>query len=67
MQLLRCLETGLVLIKKAVIHSVSGSNLPHARGISIFFPEKRIHPSYKKANFAKNNWINFLSKYVLNQ
>lgn len=67
MQLLRCLETGLALFKKVVIHSVSGSNLPHARGISIFFPEKRIHPSYKKANFAKNNWINFLSKYVLNQ
>lgn len=67
MQLLRCLESGLGLFKKVVIHSVSGSNLPHARGISIFFPEKRIHPSYKKANFAKNNWINFLSKYVLNQ
>lgn len=67
MQLLRCLETGLALFKKVVIHSVSGSNLPNARGISIFFPEKRIHPSYKKANFAKNNWINFLSKYVLNQ
>ncbi|CAN5204828.1 N/A [soil metagenome] len=67
MQLLRCLDTGLALFKKVVIHSVSGSNLPNARGISIFFPEKRIHPSYKKANFAKNNWINFLSKYVLNQ
>lgn len=67
MQFLRCLESGLALFKKVVIHSVSGSNLPNAHGISIFFPEKRIHPSYKKANFAKNNWINFLSKYVLNQ
>lgn len=67
MQILRSLELGLGLFKKAVIHSVSGSNLPHAKGISIFFPEKRIHPSYKKSNFAKNNWINFLAKYVLNQ
>lgn len=66
-QFLKCLESGLALFKKVVIHSVSGSNLPNARGISIFFPEKRIHPSYKKANFAKNNWINFLAKYVLNQ
>lgn len=66
LQLMRTLETGLALFKKVVIHSVSGSNLPHAKGISIFFPEKRIHPSYKKANFAKNNWINFLAKYVLN-
>lgn len=67
MQILRSLEKGLELFKKVVIHSVSGPNLPHARGISIFFPEKRIHPSYKKSNFAKNNWINFLAKYVLNQ
>lgn len=67
MQIIRNLELGLGLFKKVVIHSVSGSNLPNARGISIFFPEKRIHPSYKKANFAKNNWINFLTKYVLNQ
>jgi Clostripain family len=67
MQILRSLEMGLGLFKKVVIHSVSGSNLPHAKGISIFFPEKRIHPSYKKSNFAKNNWINFLAKYVLNQ
>lgn len=67
MQILRSLEIGLSLFKKVIIHSVSGSNLPNARGISIFFPEKRIHPSYKKANFAKNSWINFLAKYVLNQ
>lgn len=67
MQILRSLEIGLGLFKKVVIHSVSGSNLPNAKGISIFFPEKRIHPSYKKSNFAKNNWINFLAKYVLNQ
>jgi Clostripain family len=67
MQILRSLEVGIGLFKKVVIHSVSGPNLPNAKGISIFFPEKRIHPSYKKSNFAKNNWINFLAKYVLNQ
>lgn len=65
MQLIQVLEVGQSLMKKAVIHSVSGSNMPHAKGISIFFPEKRIHPSYKKANFSKNSWINFLTKYLL--
>lgn len=63
--LLATLTQGLDAIKKAVIHTVSGSNLPHARGISIFFPERKIHPSYKKSNFAKNNWVQFLTSYIL--
>lgn len=63
--LIRTLEEGQAIIKKTVIHSVSGSNLPHAHGISIFFPERKIHPSYKKSNFAKNNWVNFLTNYIL--
>ena len=64
-QLQKTLEEGLSLISACVIKNASGSNLPLARGISIFFPEKRIHPSYKKCNFAKNNWVNFLTMYLL--
>lgn len=65
-QLITSLEQGKDLIKKVVIHNVSGPNLPLARGISIFFPERKIHPSYKKTNFAAtNNWIKFLSSYLL--
>jgi|ERR1700733_1528607 len=66
-QIITTIEDGKQLIYKAVIHNVSGSNLPFARGISIFFPERKIHPSYKKTNFAAtNNWIKFLSGYLLN-
>lgn len=64
-QLILYLSGGQSLIKRVVIHSVSGANLPNAQGISIFFPEKKIHPSYKKANFAKNSWVKFLSTYIL--
>jgi hypothetical protein len=64
-RLVQVLQEGQALMKKAIIHSVSGANLPHAKGISIFFPEKRIHPSYKKSNFAKNSWIKFLTAYLL--
>lgn len=63
--LLQTLQEGQKIIKRVVINSVSGANLPQAKGISIFFPERKIHPSYKKANFAKNNWLTFLSSYIL--
>lgn len=59
------LEMGVSLIKKAVIHNVSGPHLPGAAGISIYFPEKRMHPSYKKSNFAKNNWAKFMTNFLL--
>jgi hypothetical protein len=64
-QLTQILQEGQAIMKKAVLNNVTGSNLPYAKGISIFFPEKRIHPSYKKSNFAKNNWANFLTTYLL--
>lgn len=63
-ELLKILQEGQTLITKAVIKNASGSNLPQAHGISVFFPERKIHPSYKKSNFAKNNWINFLTAYI---
>ncbi len=63
----KTVQSGLALMEKVVIHSVSGSNLPLAKGISIFFPERKIHPSYKKTNFANNNWVKFLTAYLLNQ
>lgn len=59
------LETGIKLIKKAIIHNVSGPHLPGSSGITIYFPEKRIHPSYKKSNFAKNSWAKFMTSFLL--
>lgn len=58
-------QEGIKLINNAIINNVSGSNLPHAKGISIYFPERKIHTSYKKTNFAKNRWVKFLSDYLL--
>jgi hypothetical protein len=60
------LQEGLGIIKRVVIRNVVGSNLPLASGISIFFPDRKIHPSYKKSNFAKNSWTKFLTAYLLN-
>lgn len=66
MDILKTIQEGQGLIKRVVIRNVCGSNLPQASGISIFFPDRKIHPSYKKSNFAKNNWVKFLTAYLLN-
>jgi len=63
-QIKRSAEDGRSLIKKAVIANVAGSQLKNAKGITIYFPEDGIHPSYPKSSFAKNNgWISFLDTY----
>lgn len=57
---------GLNLINKSVISYVCGKNVSNARGISIYFPDRRIHPSYRKTKFAASNeWANFLMQYLL--
>jgi hypothetical protein len=55
-------------VEKIVIANSTGRNVPFAKGLSIYLPEKNrgIHPSYRKTNFAlSNNWINFLNQYIL--
>lgn len=60
------LEEGRALIKQVVLAYVTGPNLSQAKGISIYFPEKRIHPSYKKSGFGiTNKWSTFLTNYLL--
>ncbi len=57
---------GLALIDKNVIAYVCGKNLSNSRGISVYFPERRIHPSYRKTNFAASNeWVTFLTQYLM--
>lgn len=59
------LEEGKYLMKQAVIANVTGKNLSRAQGISIYFPEKKMHPSYPYSPFAQhNNWANFLNHYL---
>lgn len=57
---------GLALIEHNVIAHACGRNVKNARGISIYFPDRRIHPSYRKTNFAASNeWAAFLTQYLL--
>jgi len=63
--LLAKLAEGISLIEKAVIANTTGRNLSAARGLSIYFPEKNIHSSYKEAFFLEsNNWGSFLTRYL---
>lgn len=59
------LDQGKRLISQAVIQNVSGKNLSKAHGLSIYFPEIRIHESYQKTNFSKRvAWSSLLSQYL---
>ncbi|KKR97348.1 MAG: Peptidase C11 clostripain [candidate division TM6 bacterium GW2011_GWE2_41_16] len=52
-------------IKDLVIGNVAGVNLAKAGGISVYFPEKRIHSSYPQTEFAKQNyWLEFIHMYT---
>ncbi len=46
---------GKQLISEIVIANACGKNLKQAQGLSIYFPENRIHPSYGQTLFAKSN------------
>jgi hypothetical protein len=63
--LLHALAQGKELIKATVIANTAGKNVLQAQGISIYFPEKRIHYSYKKTPFGENNsWFKLLIHYL---
>lgn len=64
--LARALEEGKTLIKEISFANKAGKNLSLAQGISLYFPERRIHSSYRKTNFAATNkWITFVTQYLL--
>ncbi len=64
-QLSELLQQGLLILKKLVIENKVGPKLKKAQGISIYFPEHTIIPSYAKSPFALNNqWIKLLNKYI---
>lgn len=52
-------------ITQAVLANVAGSSLQKAQGLSIYFPEQRIHSSYAKTDFyQQNSWSRLLEAYV---
>lgn len=60
------LDQAINLIEYLVIAKTAGKNLAKAYGISIYFPERRIHSSYMKTPFANHNeWSVFLTNYLL--
>lgn len=64
-ELRKLLDHGRAIIRKLVLANVCGKNLNQARGISIYFPEHRMHSSYPKAPFAhQNNWIRLVQTYI---
>ena len=64
-ELSRALKHGCELIIATVFANATGKNLHKARGISIYFPERRIHTSYSRTNFAKSTkWLTFLSTFL---
>jgi hypothetical protein len=59
------LEISLRCINNAVIANVCGKNLQQAAGVSIYFPERRTHPSYLLTRFAQsNNWARLIGQFV---
>lgn len=64
-ELLQALSDGLKLIKEVVIANTTGRNVSRATGISLYFPERRIHSSYFRTTFAASNaWIKFLDLFT---
>lgn len=64
-ELNRLLSEGMKLITSTVFSNSAGKNLARAKGLSIYFPENRIHQSYFQTTFAKtNHWAKFLSAYL---
>lgn len=54
------------LITKSVAANVTGANLSKAHGISIYFPDRFVHPSYRKTSFVQKNpaWLAFIDAYL---
>jgi hypothetical protein len=59
------LEQCLLQLKAVVFANVAGRNLKEASGVSIYIPDRKIHPSYHTLDFTKKNrWGLFLIQYL---
>lgn len=59
------IELGLQLINKIVFANVSGKNINKASGLSIYLPERRIHPSYFQTPFSQSNsWSKLVNEFI---
>jgi len=61
----KALMEGCNIIEELSLANVCGKNLSKAKGISIYFPPRRIYYSYRDLDFCKfNNWIVLLTQYL---
>lgn len=64
-ELYNLIEEGKRIIEEVVIRNSVGKNLPRASGLSIYFPERILHPSYPQNSFASSNaWTAFITHYL---
>ena len=67
-ELQRALISGIKSINNMVLENKTGQTLTNAKGVSIYFPEHTIYPSYLYTHFAKNSsWKSFLIEYLARQ
>jgi len=65
LELIYALEEAKKILDEHIIANEVGKNLSKARGLSLYFPEKNIHPSYKKTSFWRTtDWGTFLTTYL---
>lgn len=62
--ILTTLSLGKILIEQIAFANAAGQNLARAKGISIYFPDKSIYPSYQLIPFTHNAWFSFLQYYL---
>lgn len=56
---------GKAIIESLVVANITSKNLSQAKGLSIYFPERKIHFSYEKAPFIEHNsWGKLLNCYI---
>lgn len=59
------LLAGLTILNRVVIANAAGQNLREAGGMSIYFPERKMHPSFTSTEFGQHNhWAQFLTYYL---
>lgn len=55
----------LATIKQSVVDMYAGAQFKDVCGLSIYFPENKIHASYLPTDFAQaSSWTTFLKKYL---
>ena len=59
------IQEGLAIYQRVILLNSSGSNYPRASGLSIYFPQRYMHSSFKKTFFGQvNSWTTMLEKLV---